>query len=58
MVGGWAAVPLAKILLEDWLFSKDDIGKVDHLTFGHGGSRMFGEFCKIDNAVEDIVNRL
>lgn len=52
------AVPETKILLENWLASKNDIGHVDHLLVRHRRQGMFGEISKVVNSVEHGVDRL
>mmetsp|Transcript_91564 Transcript_91564/g.263514 ORF Transcript_91564/g.263514 Transcript_91564/m.263514 type:complete len:201 (-) Transcript_91564:430-1032(-) len=58
LVGKGSAFPITKILLQDGLFGKDDVGDVDHLLVGHGGAGMGGKGGEIFNCVEDDVDRL
>jgi hypothetical protein len=53
-----SAIPLAQVVMEDGLFGKDDISKVDHLLGSHWGMRVFGKFRKVVDGIENGVNRL
>ena len=57
-VDNGTAVPETKILLENGLASKNDIGHVNHLLWRHGRQCMFSKIGKVVNSVEDSVDRL
>jgi hypothetical protein len=56
-LNGWAAIPEPEILLKSWLASKNDVGKIYHLLWGHWRESMLCKINKIINSSEDIVNR-
>ena len=48
-----------QIMLQNGLFNKDDIGKIDHLLGRHRGNSMLRKLGKILNGVKHTsVNRL
>jgi hypothetical protein len=53
---GWASIPKVEILMKNWLPSKNDIGKIYHLLWGHWRECMLCKINKIINSIEDSVH--
>jgi hypothetical protein len=46
----WLAIPETKILLQNWLLGKDNVGKVNYLSNTHRGTSMISQLREVINA--------